>query len=493
MSYDGPLNQESDFTYRIPKDSNLHMRADGLVYANASLLPHILEDEALQQVVNVASLPGIVGDSMAMPDIHWGYGFPIGGVAATDIEEGVISPGGVGYDINCGVRMLRTELKYDDVKDRLEHLAEAMYRNIPSGLGSKGKVRVTAEKLDEVLEQGAIWTVENGFGTKEDLEHLEEGGNFRGADASLVSKRAKKRGMPQLGSLGAGNHFLEIQRVADIFDRDASDAYGVKDRDDIVVMIHTGSRGCGYQICQDQIDALSRNFRKEGRYYVSDRFDIRLPDRQLVCAPLSSREGDNYFKAMKCAANYAWANRQMITHWVRESFREILGKDFGDLDMDVIYDVAHNIAKKETYDVDGEKREVMVHRKGATRSLGPGNPGVPLGYRNHGQPVLIPGDMGTASYLLKGTVKAEERTFGSTCHGAGRVASRSYARKRFKGRQVIRDLAARGIYVKAHSEKVAAEEAPDVYKNVEEVVNTTHGAGISLKVARMEPLAVVKG
>ena len=493
MAYEGPLNQESEFTYRIPKSYSPHMRTDGLVYANSTLLKHILKDEALQQVVNVASLPGIVGESMAMPDIHWGYGFPIGGVAATDMEEGVISPGGVGYDINCGVRMLRTELRYEDVKDKIKQLTDAMYVNIPSGLGSKGKVRITGERLEEVLELGAVWTVENGFGTKEDLKRLEEEGRFRGADASLVSKRAKKRGMPQLGSLGAGNHFLEIQRVGEIFDKDAGNVYGVKREDDIVVMIHTGSRGCGYQICQDQIDTLSRNFRKEGHFYVSDKFNIKLPDRQLVCAPLSSDEGKDYFKAMKCAANYAWANRQMITHWIRESFQDILGRDLGDIKMDIVYDVAHNIAKQESYEIEGEKREVMVHRKGATRSLGPGNAAVPEAYRRIGQPVLIPGDMGTASYLLSGTKKAEELTFGSTCHGAGRVSSRGEARRRFRGRTVIRNLALKGIYVKAHSEKVVAEEAPEVYKDIEEVVNITHGAGITKKVARLTPLAVVKG
>ncbi len=485
--------RKSEFTFQLPRSYSPDMRTDGLVYSSSKLLEHVLREEALQQVANVASLPGIVGDSMAMPDIHWGYGFPIGGVAATDMEEGVISPGGVGYDINCGVRMLATDLTFEDVKDRIKALTDDIYQNVPSGLGSKGKVRVSREMLDDVLDQGALWTVENGYGSREDLERLEEKGSFGGADPSVVSERAKRRGMPQLGSLGAGNHFLEIQKVSELIDPGAARAFHLNEPDQIVVMIHTGSRGCGYQICQDQIDSLSRNFRKEGRYYVSDKYDIRLPDRQLVCAPLSSKDGTNYFKAMKCAANYAWANRQMITHWIRESFHNILGRDFGEIPMDIIYDVAHNIAKQETYEIGGERRELVVHRKGATRSLGPGNMAVTERYREIGQPVLIPGDMGTASYLLRGTREAEKSTFGSTCHGAGRLSSRSAARKRFRGRAVIEELARKGIYVRAHSEKVAAEEAPQVYKDIEEVVNVTHGTGISLKVAKMIPLAVVKG
>ncbi|MDP6156746.1 MAG: RtcB family protein [Candidatus Thermoplasmatota archaeon] len=485
--------RKTEFTYQLPKSYSPDMRTDGLVYTSSKLLEHVLREEALQQVANVASLPGIVGDSMAMPDIHWGYGFPIGGVAATDMEDGVISPGGVGYDINCGVRMLATELTLGDVEGRIKALADDIYSNVPSGLGSKGRVRVSREMLDDVLNLGAVWTVENGYGFKGDLERLEENGNFEDADPSVVGERAKRRGMPQLGSLGAGNHFLEIQKVSEIIDPKAAKVFHLNDPDQIVVMIHTGSRGCGYQICQDQIDSLSRNFRKEGRYFVSDKYGIKLPDRQLVCAPLQSVDGKNYFKAMKCAANYAWANRQMITHWIRDSFQTVLGRDFGEIRMDIIYDVAHNIAKQETYEIEGEKRELVVHRKGATRSLGPGNRNVTERYRDIGQPVIIPGDMGTASFLLRGTVEAEKSTFGSTCHGAGRLSSRSAARKRFRGREVINELAKKGIYVRAHSEKVAAEEAPQVYKDIEEVVNVTHGAGISMKVAKMKPLAVVKG
>ncbi len=493
MGFMGPIERKTEYAYRIPRSYKEDMRTDGLVFLSEKLLDNVLKDESLEQVVNVASLPGIVGESLAMPDIHWGYGFPIGGVAATDVDEGVISPGGVGYDINCGVRMLTTGLTVDDIGSKVRAITDALYRNIPSGLGSKGKVKVSRDTLDRVLETGAVWTAEEGYGYREDLEFLEEGGSFEGADPSVVGERAKRRGMPQLGSLGAGNHFLEIQRVSDILDTEAAGTYGITAPEQVVVMIHTGSRGCGYQICQDQINELSRSYRKEGRYFSSDSFDVRLPDRQLVCAPISSAGGERYFKAMKCAANYAWANRQMITHWVRESFDEVLGADFGDIRMDVLYDVAHNIAKQERYRVDGEERTVIVHRKGATRALGPGNSAIPMKYRDIGQPVLIPGDMGTASYLLRGTREAEKVSFGSTCHGAGRVASRSAARKRFRGSKVISDLAGMGIYVRAHSEKVAAEEAPDVYKDIEEVVNITHGLGISKKVARMTPLAVVKG
>ncbi len=487
------LDRIDDYKYRISHEENENMKVDGLIFSNEVLMNTILKDNSLQQVINVASLPGIVRNSLAMPDIHWGYGFPIGGVAATDIEEGVISPGGVGYDINCGVRLLKTSLKYEDIHGNIKSLADALYRNVPSGLGSKGKVKINEKKLDEVLEYGARWTVENGYGYDDDLNRIEESGCMEGANTELISTKAKKRGMPQLGSLGAGNHFLEIQKVGDIMDIDGAKNYGINELDQIVVMIHTGSRGCGYQICQDQINSMSKSYRRDGNYFVSDEYNIRLPDRQLVCSPIQSQNGQNYFSAMKCAANYAWANRQMITHWVRESFFEVLKDNFDLESMQIIYDVTHNIAKMERYDVDGERRYLMVHRKGATRSLGKNNPHIPKKYRQQGQPVIIPGDMGNGSYLLKGTDEAERTTFGSTCHGAGRISSRSAARKAFKGEKVIEDLGEKGIYVKAHSAKVAAEEAPQVYKDIEEVVNVTHGAGISLKVCRMDPLAVIKG
>jgi len=493
MVFKGPLDKENDFRYRIPSHYKRYMQVDGEIYCSEKLMEEVVKDNSLEQVVNVASLPGIVGSSLAMPDIHWGYGFPIGGVAAVDIEEGAISPGGVGYDINCGVRLLRTGLFHEDIRGYIKPLVHALYDNIPSGLGSKGKVRVSRSMMDEVLRLGAKWAVENDFGEKEDLIYLEENGTFGDADPSKISEKALRRGMPQLGSLGAGNHFLEIQRVSEIIDREAAAAYGIMDQGEIVVMIHTGSRGCGYQICQDQINDLSKNFRKEGHYFVSDRFNIRLPDRQLVCAPVNSDQGRTYFKAMKCAANYAWANRQMITHWVRRSFEEVLKKDLGELELDVVYDVAHNIAKREKYRIQGEDREVIVHRKGATRAFGPENKEIPPAYRDTGQPVLIPGDMGTASYLLKGAKKAEKVSFGSACHGAGRVSSRSAARRRFRSDQVIRELAGRGIYLKAHTRKMIAEEAPQVYKDIGEVVDVVQKAGMALKVAKMTPLGVVKG
>lgn len=493
MVFKGPLRKESEWKYNISKNYKKYMRVDGEVYCSEKLMEEALKDNSLDQVANVASLPGIVGTSLAMPDIHWGYGFPIGGVAAMDVETGAISPGGVGYDINCGVRMLRTGLLYEDIQDNIIPLVEALYENIPSGLGSKGKVRVSKNTMEEVLRQGAKWAVENDFGWEEDLLYLEEEGSFEDAEPSVVSDKVLRRGMSQLGSLGAGNHFLEIQKISEIINPATASIYGIEELREIVVMIHTGSRGCGYQICQDQINALSKNYRKDGHYFVSDRFNIKLPDRQLVCAPVGSDEGQTYFKAMKCAANYAWANRQLITHWVRHSFNNVLKKEMGEVALDVVYDVAHNIAKKERYRINGETRDLIVHRKGATRAFGPGNSALPPAYRNVGQPVLIPGDMGTSSYLLEGTQDAEKVSFGSACHGAGRVSSRSYARKKFRSSQIIKELNGMGIYLKAHTPKVIAEEAPQVYKDIDEVVDVVQKAGIARKVAKMSPLGVVKG
>jgi tRNA-splicing ligase RtcB len=493
MTWNGPLNKVDDFRYEIPKTYKDGMRTSGLIFVDQAMVLGMVKDNALEQVANVATLPGILGKSMAMPDIHWGYGFPIGGVAAMDGEDGVISPGGVGYDINCGVRLVRTNLMFDDVKTKINDLVDSMFNNVPSGLGSKGKVRISQQELEKVLLNGAEWAVENGFGWKEDLKHLEENGRMEGANPDIVSHKAKQRGMPQLGSLGAGNHFLEIQRVDEIFDSEAAKVMGIESKDQIMVMIHTGSRGCGYQICDDQIREIGQHFRRDGNDYVSNEFKIKLPDRQLVCAPVNSRAGENYFAAMKCAANYAWTNRQLIVHWVRESFENVLGKKSEDLDMKIIYDVAHNIAKYEEHIVEGKRKKVYVHRKGATRSFAPGLDEVPEDYRSIGQPVLIPGDMGTASYVLLGTEKAMSETFGSTCHGAGRVMSRKAATRKWRGQEIIGKLKSKGIYVKAASQKVAAEEAPDAYKNVENVVGIADGAGISKMVARMRPLGVVKG
>ncbi|HID32421.1 MAG TPA: RtcB family protein, partial [bacterium (Candidatus Stahlbacteria)] len=438
---------------------------------------------APEQVANVACLPGIIGNSMAMPDIHWGYGFPIGGVAGFDVERGVISPGGVGYDINCGVRLLKTNLTSEEIKPRINELTKKLFHSIPSGVGSKGKIRISDSEVRKVLVRGAKWAVDNGFGWDEDLVVTEENGEMAGADPSVVSKRALERGRPQLGTLGAGNHFLEIQRITDIYDRDAAELFGL-DVGTVTVMIHCGSRGFGYQICDDFVKILGNVTRKYG---------IKIPDRQLACAPVNSAEGKRYFSAMVCAANYAWANRQCIMHWVRESFSDVFGKDPAQLDLKMIYDVAHNIAKIEQHPFEGKMVKVCVHRKGATRAFGPNHPAVPEPYRQLGQPVIIPGDMGTCSFLLLGTEKAMTETFGSTCHGAGRVMSRHEALRKTRGRRLKEELSGHGIFVMSASNKTLAEEAPEAYKDVEVVVDVCHRAGISKKVARMVPISVIKG
>ncbi|HDO19584.1 MAG TPA: RtcB family protein [Thermoplasmatales archaeon] len=489
MTWNGPVNKIDDYRYEIPKSykgksGNLNMRVPGLIYVNDTMLQQVRKDDSLEQVANVATLPGIISKSLAMPDIHWGYGFPIGGVAATDYEEGVLSPGGVGFDINCGVRLVRTNLTSDDLdKETIKRLVDRIFENVPSGLGSKGKVRVSVNELNEVLENGARWAVENGYGWKEDLEVLEERGCLENADSTVVSDRAKQRGLSQIGSLGAGNHFLEIQKVEKIYDEEAAKAFGLE-KNQIAVMIHTGSRGCGHQICSDHLRVLESAVRKYG---------ISLPDRQLACAPVKSKEAINYFNAMACAANFAWCNRQMIVHWVRESFHQVLGEDPEDLGMNIVYDVCHNIAKIEEHEIDGKKRKVYVHRKGATRAFGPGREEIPAKYREVGQPVLIPGDMGSASYVLKGTERAMRESFGSTCHGAGRVMSRHEALRKWRGEAVFNMLQKKGIYAHPASWKVMAEESPDAYKNVDDVVKITHNAGISLRVAKLVPLGVVKG
>jgi len=460
------------------------MQTSAVIYVDNGMLEGLRKDNAPEQAANVTMLPGIVGKSLAMPDIHWGYGFPIGGVAATDSEVGVISPGGVGFDINCGVRLMRTNLHVSDLDAKtIKQLVDEMFVNIPSGLGSKAKVHLNRKQLDDVLKLGAKWAVENGYGWKDDIEYLEENGCLTSAELSGISNEAKQRGAPQLGSLGAGNHFLEIQKVAEIYDPVAAKTFGIQKEGQIMVMIHTGSRGFGHQVCTDHLRILEQAVKK---------YNIWLPDRQLACAPVTSIEGREYLQAMACAANFAWCNRQMIVHWVRESFEKVLRRRAEDLDMGIVYDVCHNIAKLEEHEVDGKRRKVYVHRKGATRSFGPGRREVPLKYRDVGQPVLIPGDMGTESYLLKGTKEAEE-TFGSTCHGAGRVMSRNDAVRRYRGEQIVADLKSKGIYAHPASWKVMAEEAPDAYKDVSQVVNVTHGAGLSFKVARLLPLGVVKG
>lgn len=490
----GPYEKKDDFTYRIPKDYREDMNVDGIFFTSPKMLHSLLSDEACEQVANVATLPGMAGSSMAMPDVHWGYGFPIGGVAATKINEGgVISPGGVGFDINCGVRLLSTDLTEEEVRPLARELADTIFKNVPSGVGSKARIRVDDRQLESVLTDGARWAVEEGYGYDEDLLHMEEGGAIEGADPSNVSEKARKRGLPQVGSLGAGNHFLEIQKVDEIFDPVAAKAMGITEKGQITVMIHTGSRGLGYQVCQDRVKELERLYIKEGSSFYSSKYDIRIPDRQLVAAPFGSREADEYLGAMRSAANYAWANRQLINHWVRESFDSVLSAHGMEGNLRLIYDIAHNIAKVEEHVVDGKRMKVCVHRKGATRAFGPGHSDISSDYSDVGQPVLIPGDMGTGSYLMAGTETAMERTFGSTCHGAGRMLSRSKAIRTFKPQAVVDSLAAKGIYVKANSPKVVSEEAPDAYKDIDSVIEVAHGAGLSKKVARMVPIAVVKG
>ncbi len=484
MEWHGKLNKLDDFRYEIPRDYKKEMNTSGIIFADEKLIRLVRTDNALEQVANVATLPGIVGKSMAMPDIHWGYGFPIGGVAATDFDNGILSPGGVGFDINCGVRLVRTNMELAEIQPRARDLIDKMFENVPAGLGSKGKIRLSPRELDEVFDTGSEWAVKNGYGWDSDIENTEENGCMKNADSSKVSDKVKKRGAPQLGSLGAGNHFLEIQKVDEIFEPEVATSFGIHKVGQIMVMIHTGSRGAGHQIATDYLRDMETAVKKYG---------INLPDRQLACAPTTSPESQDYFKAMACGANYAWVNRQMILHWVRQSFEQVLGQKAEDMDMKLVYDVCHNIAKLEEHEVDGKRRKVYVHRKGATRAFGPGRDEVPSAYRDHGQPVLIPGDMGTASYVLAGTDKAMEETFGSTCHGAGRVMSRKKAIRKFRPDQIKSEMARNGIYVRAASSGVLTEEAPGAYKRIDDVVNVTHGAGISKMVARMTPLGVMKG
>ncbi len=479
-----PLEKIDEYRWRIPQSFQQGMRVPGIVYVDEKLLKDIVRDRALEQVANVACLPGIVKASFGMPDIHWGYGFPIGGVAATDPEQGgVVSPGGIGFDINCGLRLMKTDLRYGAIKDRIKDLTYALYNNVPSGVGSKGNIRVTAREEKEILVRGAQWAVSAGYGTSDDIEHTEERGAIQGADPGAVSDRAYERGKAQLGTLGSGNHFLEIQVIDQLYARDACDALGL-DAGQVMVMIHSGSRGFGYQICDDYTRTMGAALAK---------FGLSVPDRQLACAPVESPEGKAYIGAMRCAANYAWANRQCLMHRARESFEQVLKKSWQKMGMKLIYDVAHNIGKLERYVVDGRECLLFVHRKGATRAFGPGNPALPDEYTKIGQPVIIPGDMGRNSYLLVGTQSAEQETFGSTCHGAGRVKSRSQAMKSVKYDTLMKELAARGVFVLASGRGTVVEEAPQAYKDVHDVVRVVHNAGLSLRVCRMRPLGVVKG
>jgi tRNA-splicing ligase RtcB len=476
------LRRIDDVLWELPATEG--MRVPGRVYADETLVKALAGDQSLIQVGNVAHLPGIIDYSLAMPDIHFGYGFPIGGVAAFRVDEGVVSPGGVGYDINCGCRLLATDLTIDDLASRVRHVVDQLFHDVPSGVGSKGAIATLSRRdLERVLVKGAAWAVEHGYGSAVDLSHTEDGGALPGADPGSVSDRAYQRGQDQVGTLGSGNHFLELQTVETLYDYEAAAAYGLFEGQ-VVLMVHCGSRGLGYQVCEDYLGVMEE---------ASRRYDIDLPDRQLVCAPITSPEGRRYLSAMACAANYAWANRQMIMHLIEGTLLRALGISPRQLNLRLVYDVAHNIAKLETHDVAGEPVETCVHRKGATRAFAPGREEVPADYREVGQPVLIPGDMGTASFVCKGTAEAMKRTFGSTCHGAGRVLSRNQALKKARGRAIDRELAAAGIVVRSQGRKTLGEEMPEAYKDVERVVGVMDHAGISPRVARLRPLGVVKG
>src|SRR5271166_595622 len=471
MEYD--IRKLTDYLWELPQTGG--MRVPARIYATEKMLPQILSDNAPQQAANVAHLPGIVKASLAMPDIHWGYGFPIGGVAAFDLDQGVISPGGVGYDINCGVRLVASKLSREQVAPRMRELVNQLFRDVPTGVGAAGALSVPVQELRRVAEQGARWAVGRGFGSESDLDHIEESGCIAGADPAQVSERAWERGREQLGTLGSGNHFLEVGYVAEIYDEEAARVLGLFPNQ-VTVIIHCGSRGFGYQICSDCLDVMDRAVKKYG---------IQLPDRQLACAPVNSQEGQNYFGAMRCAINYAFANREVITHHTRKAFEKALGMDN---QLRTVYEVAHNIAKFEMHTVDGRAMHLCVHRKGATRAFGPGCKEIPGEYRAIGQPVLIPGDMGRYSYVVTGTDKAMRETFGSTCHGAGRAMSRVNAKKAAAGRNIIRELESRGIIIRGQSRRTVDEEIPEAYKDVCNVVDTCALAGISRKVAQLKPL-----
>jgi len=484
LGWTGPMNKIDEFRYEIPRSFKPCMSTSAVIFADDKMIQSVKDDNAPEQAANVACLPGIVGKSLAMPDIHWGYGFPIGGVAAFDADNGIISPGGIGYDVNCGVKLVRTDLTVHDVGQDIKKLIDTIFNNVPSGVGEKGKLRLSISQIDDVLEGGARWAVEQGYGWEDDLVSSEENGRMSTADSSKVDTKAKQRGAPQLGTLGGGNHFLELQRVEKILDPEAAKAFGIHSVDQIMVSIHSGSRGCGHQIASDYIRTMEQAIKK---------YNISVPDRQLACAPVNSNEGQDCFKAMSAAANYAWANRQLILHWVRESFESVLGRKAEEMGMSCVYDVAHNICKLEEHDFEGKRRKLYVHRKGATRAFDSSRPEVPAKYREVGQPVLIPGDMGSASYVLVGTAHAMKETFGSTCHGAGRLMSRTSATHKFSVNEVVSMLQGRGIYIKAASKDGIVEEAPGAYKNIDDVVRIAHGAGISKMVARLKPLGVMKG
>jgi len=483
MSRNIQLRKVDEYTWEIPKGSKKCMRVPAVVFADEYLLSKMREDLTLTQAANVACLAGVQSAVFVMPDGHQGYGFPIGGVAAMNVNEGVLSPGGVGYDINCGVRLLRTNLSINDVKPKIRELIDEIFRNVPSGVGSTGKIRLSTGELNRVLEEGVEWAISRGFGWTDDLEHIEEKGSMKAADASKVSGTAKRRGAPQLGTLGAGNHFLEVQIVDKIYNPSIAKKLGIEYEGQVMVMIHTGSRGLGHQVASDYLLTMERAMRKYG---------ITPPDRELASVPFSSKEGQDYFSAMAAAANYAWTNRQLITHWVRESFSRVFRTDPDKLDLHIVYDVAHNIAKVEEHVINGKRMKVIVHRKGATRAFPPGHPEIPRDHRDIGQVVLIPGSMGTASYVMVG-IPEGARTFYSAAHGAGRWLSRAAAIRTYNPGVITQNLMNRGIYLRAATRRVIAEEAPGAYKDVDKVAMVTHKVRIAALVARLKPIGVAKG
>ena len=472
-----------NMTYKIEKDEALGMKVPVIIYADDQLLEKMMTDRTIKQAVNVSTIPGILQNVVVLPDGHEGYGFPVGGVAAMDAEEGMISPGGVGYDINCGVRLLRTNLKEQDVRPKLKELVNDLFNSIPSGVGSKGAIRLSSSQLDEVLVKGVPWAIDNGYGTKDDAEVCEENGHMDKADPNKVSDRARKRGAPQLGSLGSGNHFLEIQKVAEIHDEEAAKRMGIE-QGQVTILTHCGSRGFGHQICSDYLRISEQALKK---------YNISLPDRELACVPNSSEEGESYRKAMFAALNFAWSNRQMITHWTRKSFERVFKQSEADLGMNLVYDVSHNIAKVEKHTIDGKQKSVVVHRKGATRAFPANKEEVPKKYRDLGQPVFIPGSMGTGSWILLGQPNSMNLTFGSTAHGAGRTMSRTKARQNYTESQVRKFLSDKGIEVKALTRDGIVEETPQAYKDVDSIVNVSHELGIATKVAKLLPIGVIKG
>ena len=483
MTWNGPITKLDDFRYEIPQTYKKGMRTSAVIFSDEKMIKQVLTDNSPEQAANVTTLPGIVGKSLAMPDIHWGYGFPIGGVAAMDADDGVISPGGIGFDINCGVRLIRTNLVEKDVRPYIKDLIDACFKNVPAGVGSEGVADVAGNQIDNILVEGAEWAVRNGFGWDEDLLAHEEGGRMKNADPTKVSKKAKERGIPQVGSLGSGNHFLEIDRTDSIYDEAAAKAFGLF-QGQITVTIHCGSRGCGHQIATDYLQSMEK--------YVRDH-QMELPDRQLACAPVNSAEGQAYFDAMACGANYAWANRQMIMHWTRQAFEKVLKRSAHEMEMSLVYDVAHNIAKLEDHVHEGKRRKVYVHRKGATRAFPKNHDDVPQKYRSVGHPVIIPGDMGSGTYVLTGTERTMQESWGSTCHGAGRVMSREAAIRQYSANDVKKQMESKGIYLKGATKDGIQEEVPAAYKHIDDVIKVVTGAGLSRPVAKLTPIGVMKG